>query len=381
MYIASTPIATKSSESPPLFDESPLRNSLSPIPFHCTQDGSRGENCVIWDYDSPSSKRPVVKVADPPLRQRNGRVCVDYSPVSRISSKKKQLRLNLVQKNFLDALNEELTALKQAQQLSNSKTQNRSDESNDNINIRECSRLSMNDEDSKALENAVQSNIAKLKDAVQYLSNDVHMDKAALELNDPLSESDNFMNELLIEASQKVEEKVLADVNMIMNLDENRPDLKNIENRVEKQTKVNVENVISNDTFDNLLMDINDTFTDNKNINIDKTIKPEIVESLDSFQIKNITNISKIFNNGNNTIIANNNLDNSHFPNNNVLNESRSKLSRHSSMPMTSNSKKGQKNNNNGGLQLSRHNSMPSNNECENNSKVLPINIVILSYV
>ena len=97
--------------------------------------------------------------------------------------------------------------------------------------------------------------------------------------------------------------------------------------------------------------------------------------------MKNITNISKFFDNGNNTIIANKNLDNSHFPNNNVLNESRSKLSRHSSMPMTSNAKKEQKNHNNGGLQLSRHNSMPSNNECENNSKFLLIHIAILNYI
>ncbi|XP_077289021.1 uncharacterized protein LOC143913226 [Arctopsyche grandis] len=366
--IASTPISNRPGQSPPLFeDDSPSHNSPSPIPFLSTQDGSHGENDVIWDYYSPASRKETSN--NTPLRKRRVPIYYDHSPISRISSKKKFLRHGNIKKDFFEGLKDELVTInKHVQELISSDSNTNSEKGDGDVDIaltpvrKDSDRKDSIPDDSilNAILECNQTAEVKYKNMQPFKA---HITDKISKCNNEAIESDDSMNEYLLKASQMVEDEF------------QNSEVTKSKVGCQNQCLIRLEHTnLKNDSFDNLICGINDSYIDILSQACNNIDKNKFVnENQNKFKQENMCTIQKEESENCNvkhydrvSKTSEDTFNLSSLLTNSILNDSKSKFSRHNSMPVSPSMKCNQNLNNNRKSTFSRHKSMPTENQTTN---------------
>ncbi|XP_073950015.1 uncharacterized protein [Choristoneura fumiferana] len=266
-----------SCSTPELQADSPSRDSdsvcdseaASPIPFLCTQDGAEGETDVVWNYYTPKAEHTAtsrIKNSTPLTRKRKAskpklinRPMPKRKLVHKVSHKKTELFQELVE------LNQNLDEL-----ISKKKTNEVED------------KHSGSEEDLFS-DLSGQSPKSCFKTNSRCLRKNLLSSKFAKPEVDTALESDDSMNECLIKASQVIEENILKttpakksrfepnrsrghkkSVNFEMDQDSMDAILNSIklESPLVTRTKKSDSPCLNNDSFDNLVGNLNDSALD-----------------------------------------------------------------------------------------------------------------------
>lgn len=253
--------------------DSPSRDSdsiydseaASPVPFQCTQDGVEGERDVVWNFYTPTSKAsnsynknstPVSRRVKKTIRPKVIEKAIPRRRMIKSSQKKNELLQDLI------TLNQNvLEFLPKKKGIKTEKPQSEEDMFSDTSDSSPKSTF-------KNKTRCLRKNVLSSKFINSETENGI--------------ESDDSINECLIKVSQMVEDKILSNE---FNKDAKRPCLENAGKSVKPNVSLNVDqdsidailcNVnldspfvnkakkcdsprLNNDSFDNLLGNLNDS--------------------------------------------------------------------------------------------------------------------------
>ncbi|XP_053613947.1 uncharacterized protein LOC128677260 isoform X3 [Plodia interpunctella] len=253
-------------------------DAASPVPFLCTQDGAEGETDVVWNFYTPKSEHtvssrfknstPLSRKAKKPAKHKLMEKQLPKRRPIRHSQKKTELFQELLE------LNQNL------HELISKKSEKCTSENFTSSN---------NDEDifNESLESPKDSPKSGIKSNSRCLRRNVLSSKFAKPDPEAALESDDSMNECLLKASQAVEnilenepsapKRVCYDTRSKFNSGNNKPDFSfkinedsidaimnciKIESPVVSKIKKAESLCMNNDSFDNLVGNLNDSVID-----------------------------------------------------------------------------------------------------------------------